>query len=162
MESLTAMANSDSSFARQIEAELKDAKAVFDDKNEAGASIQTAPARAQVAAAQPVPNPARSGSPSPDRTLNPPQPPPDARATPQPPASSKKSAKNGINPILIAVFLIFTLTAFRNPSALLFLVVAIVMVGIFFKAAISATKSNSRTTTRMPRDRSNRDNNHSR
>jgi hypothetical protein len=90
--------------------------------------------------------------------LNPPQPPPDGWVTPQPPGTSQKNAKNGINPILIAVFLIFILVAFRNPSALLFLVVAMVMVGVFFKAAISATKSNSRTTTWMPRDRSGRNN----
>jgi hypothetical protein len=197
---LREMAKDKSGFAAQVEAELKEAKVVFDE--DCGSRIETAPsvpdvvvspasetrkAATQTPASTSKPAPVRVVRASeqeqeqeqakpvptldPNRKLNPPKP---ARAqtmlnpewvpsstAPEVRERSGETAKKatGKNVLPIAfVFIVMATVVFRSPGAILFLVVALGL-GIFFiRLLISASKSTSRTTTRMPYEKPDRRN----
>jgi hypothetical protein len=54
------------------------------------------------------------------------------------------------------VFFVAAMFVFRNPAAVIFLVVALGLGAFFIKFLISASKSTSRSTTQMPYDKPNR------
>lgn len=156
---LSEMARDTSSFAETIDAELKDAKVVFDEKQTA--QIATAPSVPNVSIAkpeigQPAQNvaPARTANPDPNRKLNPPKPPRIERMTTIEETLDKPTAKKGSFNTAIIIFAVFAIVfVFRNPNAFFFLIVALVLGGFFFRTAIKASKSTSRRSSQMPVDK---------
>lgn len=183
---LAAMAADTSGFAQRVEADLAEAKVVFDEGS-GGARIETAPTAPDIAvtaagtapvtttprpaARTTTPRPARTATatttsrpahnPDPNRKLDPPQPPrrtrefvPELIKNEPHPMDRLFSSKNLI-PAIVVGFMLLVFIA-RNPALGLAVAVAIVPVAIFFRSVISASKSTSRTTTRMPKDRKRR------
>ena len=166
---LSDMARDTSSFAESIAADLKEAKVVFDDKQ--GAQIETAPSVPNVEVSNAVTGqesrniaPALGEAPDPNRKLNPPRPPrapalmnanrtaiSEGRDTSQVPVSKNR------NNVVVGIVVVFAIAfVFRNPNSFFFLLIALGLGFFFFRTAIRASKSNSRTTSRMPRDKNTR------
>jgi hypothetical protein len=106
--------------------------------------------------------------PDPNRKLNPPKPRAQtmlnadwvpSSTAPEPRdrsgEASTKGKKNTLFPFVI-VFFVAAMFVFRNPAAVIFLVVALGLGAFFIKFLISASKSTSRSTTQMPYDKPNR------
>ena len=163
---LSDMARDKSSFAESISADLKEAKVVFDD--ESHGQIETAPSVPNVDVSNPVtdqeaPNlaPALGEAPDPNRKLNPPRPPRvpslmNANQTSISEGSSAAPVKNRNNVVAVIVVVFAIAFVFRNPNSIIFLLVALGLGFFFFRTAIRASKSNSRTTSRMPKDKNTR------
>jgi hypothetical protein len=156
------MARDTTGFAERIDAELKDAKVVFDEKR--NARIETAPSAPNVSVAkpeigQPAQNvaPARNENPDPNRKLNPPKPPRIERMTSMEETLGRaKSNKASFNKLAVVVAVFAIIFVFRNPNAFIFLIVALLLGAFFFRAAIKASKSTSRSTSKMPYDKKKR------
>jgi hypothetical protein len=156
---LSEMARDKTGFAERIEAELKEAKVVFDEKR--NAQIETAPSVPNVSVAkpeigQPAQNvaPVRNENPDPNRKLNPPKPPRMERMTSIEETLNKSTTKKSSFNAAAVIFAVFAIIfVFRNPNAFIFLIVALVLGGFFLRGAIKASKSTSRSTSKMPYDK---------